>query len=394
MSYQIPPLNLDKDKFQRSPGSPRSYFLKSVSHGQLHESPLRTSKKIDSSPIRAQTDAERTSPIFELEEEEEEPNCLLSHRTLSSPQQYSSSRRHRNRRGTYTLSRSGRYSLDGKRGDESISMVSSKTPILPPLSDVSISRQISSRTQKNGPMSPRLTSPQLSPRNQPKSPQTPRGTIRSSYVDFIQYVKQRSSGANSPRPAEIVAFCKSDVPICLFYRVQSRREIGRVLHKHPKLWRHLLTTINYPTKPVSLIEAEILYDILNGLKIEYQLPSQQLPVSHTYSFKKLPLNEIKDSVKEKRYLVLMKDGQVQEVIDSNDPDLLVYNFKRNYHRYVPIFKWFQEHDYQDFKTSSPRLKNLYQIVMNMGAHKLFGYIDNTEYSSKEYVKLVVCSVYS
>jgi len=195
---------------------------------------------------------------------------------------------------------------------------------------------------------------------------------------------------NSPRPAEIMAFCKSGVPICLFYRTQSRKELGRVMLKHPKLWRHLLMTVGCANQQV---EPEILYDMLNGLKIKYQLPMQEEPQEHIYTFQKLPLNEIKDSVKEKRYLVLMKNGQVQEVIDSNDPDLLVYNFKRNYHRYVPIFKWFQEHDYKDFTTASPRQKNLYQIVMNMGSHKLFGYIDSTEYSQTEYVKLIECSVY-
>jgi len=398
MSHQVPPLDLDQGKLNQST-TPRSYFLKSLSYGQLNESPLRNSQKINSSPIRALTTDDTLHSILE-EEETETPKPNIEsfdninnspQRTLSSPQERITPRRNRSRRRTYTsFSQSNKYPLNK---DDSTSC--SKGEILPPFNSDKISpRRRSSFTKKNSQLSPRLTSPQLSPRSQPKSPRTPRGSIDSSYRDFIQYVKQRAVGTNSPRPAEIVAFCKCEIPICLFYSVKTRRDIGRILQKHPKLWSHLLKTIKYPTYKSNSIEPEILHDILNGLKIQYQLPNQNKYTSIEYSFKKLALNKIKDSVEEKRYLVLIKDGQVQEVIDTNDPDLLVYNFKRNYHRYVPIFKWFQEHDYKDFKATTPRLKNLYQIVMNMGAHKLFGYIENTEYSSKEYVKLVECSVYS
>ena len=51
-----------------------------------------------------------------------------------------------------------------------------------------------------------------------------------------------------------------------------------------------------------------------------------------YSFQNFQLNEIK----EKRYVVLIKNGEVQEVLDCDDPDLLVLNFKQCYHRYVNL----------------------------------------------------------
>jgi len=247
------------------------------------------------------------------------------------------------------------------------------------------------RAKVAGSLSPRAVTPILSPRNPPpRSPRTPRGSIRTSYMDAIRHVQRRNAATYSPRPAEILGLCRSGEPICFFYGVQSRKEVGRRLIEHPRLWKHLLKTICY-TGGSSDIQPEILYDLLNGLEIVFKLSKMDESQVHRYEFVSLPLNEIRANVSEKRYITLMKDGQVQEVMDCHDPDLLVQNFKHNYYRYVPIFKWFQEHGFQDFM-KSPR-QNLFEIVRDMGVHKLYGYIENTSVSNKSYVKLKVVPVY-
>jgi hypothetical protein len=192
---------------------------------------------------------------------------------------------------------------------------------------------------------------------------------------------------NSPRPSEVTGFCKTNIPICLFDQGKNRKEIGKELVKHPKLWRTILKTINHNSKN---IQPEKLYDLLNGLEICYKLSNQENHTRNFYSFKKLPLNEITQQGADKQYIVIIKDKEIQEVIDSNDPDLLVQNFKRNYHRYVPIFKWFQTHNYKDFQKPG---KNLYQIIQEMGAHKLYGYMERTEHSPDEYICIQVYPMY-
>lgn len=111
-----------------------------------------------------------------------------------------------------------------------------------------------------------------------------------------------------------------------------------------------------------------------------------------YSFKQCPLSEIKESQKETHYVVLIKNGEIQQVLDCDSPDLLVQNFKENYIRYIPIYQWFQQHNYQDF---IPQGKTLQELILSMGTHKLYGYIENTEdpINPRLHVKLKRCSVY-
>ena len=75
----IPPLDLSSEKLEPQaspPASPRSYFLKSVSHGQLHESPLRKSQtsteKLNESPIRASTIGGTGPSMLEIEKQPNE----------------------------------------------------------------------------------------------------------------------------------------------------------------------------------------------------------------------------------------------------------------------------------------------------------------------------------
>jgi hypothetical protein len=258
------------------------------------------------------------------------------------------------------------------------------------------SPRVKSQSQSQSPrqLEPPINSPILSPRSPRSLPQSPRSVprtptraSRSSYVEMIQVIKNRSKGMNSPRPAELIGFCKSNIPLCLFYQGKTRKEIGRELLKHPKLWRTILRMIDNNQKNIM---PEKLYDILNSLEITYKLPYQEESTKIIYEFKKLPLNEITQQGNEKCHVVIIKNGEIQEVIDSDDPDLLVQNFKRNYHRYVPIFKWFQTHGYQDFMKPD---KNLYEMIQEMGAHKLYGYLERTEQSPDEYICIQTCPVY-
>ena len=399
----IPKLDLESKVVPfGTPPSPRSYFMKSTSYGQFNQinnSPLRKSEILHASPIRAATmdDSRCNSPnsISGSNSNSNSPHGSPNMMRRFSTQEYSTPSKLPTIPEEQILSpRKTKIKVKRRSDKRSNSLIIPSTVPLSPRTKVNTQslspRQLaplhspilSPRSPRSLPQSPR------SPRSPGTLPKTPRHASRSSYIEMIQYIKNRSKGMNSPRPSELIGFCKNNSPICLFYQGKNRKEIGRELLKHPKLWRTILKIIGQNSK--NNMQPEKLYDLLNGLEICYKLPNQENHTRTLYTFKKLPLNEITQHGTEKHHVIIIKDGEIQEVIDSNDPDLLVQNFKRNYHRYVPIFKWFQSHGYQDFQKPG---KNLYQIIQEMGAHKLYGYLEKTEHSSKEYICIQVCPVY-
>ena len=430
----VPKLNLESDDFL-STKRRSNQFIRSASHGDvLGSSPLRRSARVsirtddesskdDGNMSKSNSNTSNTSTSNSNSNSRNANNnginnnssgrrqeCDLAQasNTILTSISASPSKRHRN------LDPLNGYDKPRRRNTNNIVIDSDMSPISPrdamsyrhTLTN-SMSIQLSksmvnipyvkmSRSNGGSPvLSPRAITPTLSPRNNPKSPRTVTGNIHTSYTDAINYIRRRSSGHNSPRPAEITAFCCNGEPICLFFPGRTKKEIGRELQKHQKIWRHLLKAAGYTH--LDRLEPELVYEYLNDLEITCNKGTvlnakQSEPKRQYYSFQNFQLNEIKENIKEKRYVVLIKNGEVQEVLDCDDPDLLVLNFKQCYHRYVPIYRWFQENNYQDFVIKSPR-NDLYHTVLEMGAHKLYGYIENTMVSAKNYVKLKTCPVY-
>ena len=83
------------------------------------------------------------------------------------------------------------------------------------------------------------------------------------------------------------------------------------------------------------LEPELVYEYLNDSEITCNkgvFNAKPNESKRILQFSKLSIKRIK----EKRYVVLIKNGEVQEVLDCDDPDLLVLNFKQCYHRYVNL----------------------------------------------------------